>query len=304
MVIFVLSWCLVFPVCLPKRLGVLSVVSLFAIIAVCYFTLMIIVYAFIGTEDNYNVEMPSIVNDFQGVKDQVVLFNWSAQFFQAAPIICFAYQCHLTSIAVYKELSNPTPARMGVVTFIALGLCGLLYTSAGLFGYLTFGSETQSDVLVNYTSDEIPVQICRVCMAVVAAFSYPILNFVTRLGCNDLVVRLSSAAGMKIDNPEADKSNLRFYTITTIFFVGTLLIAMFVPNVNDIISIIGSIFATLFIFGFPGAFMVTMGLKKDTPNEKYVYIAIGALYLIFGFVVGSISFGISLYDDLYDFINQ
>lgn len=74
-----------------------------------------------------------------------MLFNWSAQFFQAAPIICFAYQCHLTSIAVYKELSSPTPARMGAVTFIALGI---FYTSAGLFGYLTFGAETQSDVLV------------------------------------------------------------------------------------------------------------------------------------------------------------
>lgn len=50
--------------------------------------------------------------------------------------------------------------------------------------------------------------------------------------------------------------------------------------------------------------MVTMGLKKDTPMEKNIYIAIGALYLVFGFTVGAISFGISLYDDVYDFINS
>lgn len=242
----------VFPLCLLKRISLLGYSSFLAIVMVYYFTCMLVAFSFKGTTDSCGNVTPSLIQDTSSIFSDISWWNFSVEFFQCAPIICFAFQCHLSSVPIYNELKDRSPKRMSIVCAFGLSNCLLLYTVAGVAGYITFLSNTQSDVLLNYDDSNVWVIICRLGMGLVACFSFPILNFVSRLACNDFLVRIASAVGKPFAVEEAEDDNIRFYSITLLFFSAALLIAMFVPNVNAVISLIGSIFATLFIFGFPG----------------------------------------------------
>lgn len=236
---------------------------------VYYFTFMLVAFSFKGTTDSCGSKTLSLINDTSEILSDVTWWNFSAEFFQCAPIICFAFQCHLSSVPIYNELKDRTPKRMSIVCAVGLTNCLLLYTIAGAAGYLTFLANTQSDVLLNYDETNDWVIVCRIGMGLVACFSFPILNFVSRLAVNDFMVRIASAIGKPFAKEEAEDSNLRFYSITVVFFFFALLIAMFVPDVNAVISLIGSIFATLFIFGFPGWFLVVRKFSFLRSNIYY-----------------------------------
>ena len=55
-----------------------------------------------------------------------------------------------------------------------------VYTLTGTFGYLTFGTEVDSDILVSYGANDPLVIAARLLMAVAMITSYPILHFCGR----------------------------------------------------------------------------------------------------------------------------
>ena len=244
----------VFPLTCLKRISLLGYSSFLAIIMVYYFTLMVIAFSLFGVIDSNGDTTLPLVGSASTIFQETTWWNVSVEFFQCAPIICFAFQCHMSAVPIYRELSHRTPKRMAVVSAAGLLNCMVLYIAAGVTGYWTFLSETQSDVLKNYDENNDWVVLCRVGMGLVAGFSFPLINFVTRLACNDFYLRVRSAVGSPVDPRYHDvaSTNVRFFTLTTLLFVAGLMIALFVPTVNAVISLIGSIFATLFIFGFPG----------------------------------------------------
>ena len=296
-VITLASVIFVLPLCLLKRISLLGYSSFLAIVMVYYFTMMVVVYSIIGTTDSNGNPTYSLLNDASDIfQNQIDWWNWSFQFFQCAPIICFAFQCHLSSVPIYNELKDRTPKRMAIVCIFGLGNCLLLYTLCGAAGYITFFCATNSDVLVNYDDSSVTVIICRIGMGLVACFSYPILNFVSRLACNDFIVRVSSAVGRPVQKENAEDDNIRFYSITIAFFALSVIVALVVPDVNAVVSIIGAIFATLFIFGFPGLFLIT--LAKHNPSKSMLYKGLGIFYIVAGIFVGGVSLTVSLYNDV------
>jgi hypothetical protein len=84
-------------------------------------------------------------------------------------------------------------------------------------------------------------------MGVVACCAYPIMNFVARLTINDSLLWFKPLC-----YPEKiQDSNLRFYSVSITFTLVALLTALFVPTINAVISVLGSVFSILFIFLFP-----------------------------------------------------
>ena len=252
----------VVPLSLLKQIGMLKYSSFLAATMVLYFTLMIVVYAFIGTTTATGEETYSISVNFPEIMDQLTSSSkFKFQFFQCAPIICFAFQCHLSIVPIYAVIKDGNVVKAGGVCGVALGNCTLLYLAAGMFGYITFYCATQSDVLLNYNDGSVAVIICRIGIALVASFAYPIVNFVGRLAIDDFIKWFAVVLKKEVRPEKIEDAPLRFYTITLTLLVVSLLLAIFVPTVNAVVSLLGSIFATLFIFGFPGIFSFPFPFK-------------------------------------------
>ena len=234
-----------------KEINRLKYSNFLANVMVYYFTLVVVYFAFTGTVDEYGYETQPLLNN---VLD--MFSNWNMdltyQLFQSIPIICYAFQCHLSILPIYRAMASPSRKALAQVSGVAAGNCAMLYLIVGLFGKLTFLCATHSDVLLNYGDHGIAISICRIGIGLVYCCDYPILNFIGRVAVNDLILWFAPLFGIEIETRKVSESNIRFYTITVIFTICAVLLATLVPTINTIIGIVGSVFAVCFIFIFPG----------------------------------------------------
>lgn len=66
----------------------------------------------------------------------------------------FAYNCHLNVCPVAAELEVPTGERIHKVTYTAVFVQIFFYLGIAICGYLSFGTGTESDILLNYDADD------------------------------------------------------------------------------------------------------------------------------------------------------
>lgn len=81
--------------------------------------------------------------------------------FQAIGVISFAFVCHHNSLLIYGSLQRPTMDRFATVTHFSTGVSMLACMMMALGGYLTFGDKTQGNVLNNFPTNNILVNIAR-----------------------------------------------------------------------------------------------------------------------------------------------
>ena len=102
-------------------------------------------------------------------------FKGGSGFAIAVPLMCLALQCHIPCALIYTELQPRlrTIRTMDRVIGAAYLICLALYVPAGVFGYLSFGGRTTSDVLlvkrgpdghdVGYSVSDHFAAVARVC---------------------------------------------------------------------------------------------------------------------------------------------
>lgn len=80
---------------------------------------------------------------------------------QAIGVISFAFVCHHNSLLIYGSLRTPTMDRFAKVTHYSTGVSMLACLTMALTGYLCFGDRTQANILNNFPSNNIMVNIAR-----------------------------------------------------------------------------------------------------------------------------------------------
>jgi sodium-coupled neutral amino acid transporter 11 len=65
------------------------------------------------------------------------------------------------SLLIYGSLKKPTLDRFATVTHYSTGISLVMCLAMGIAGFLSFGSKTQGNVLNNFPSDNILVNIAR-----------------------------------------------------------------------------------------------------------------------------------------------
>ena len=100
----------------------------------------------------------------------------------------------------------------------------------------------------------------QVCIAVSVTTAYPKLQWVSRTCIDDFLVHHKFV-------PEGE-SNFRFYAETIFFVVVTAVVSIVLPELSDVIGIIGSTFATLQVFIFP-ALLVNKMYHKEGDEPSY-----------------------------------
>eukprot|EP00937_MAST-01D_sp_MAST-1D-sp2_P003544 g3544.t1 len=275
------------PLCQLKRISALRFSSSLAVLAVTYMVCMII-----GEE-------PARHGDSSGGGgggSDVKYFRGGSGFFISVPLMCLALQCHIPCALIYTELKPELRSirTMDRVIGAAYAICLLLYVPAGVFGYLTFGGATTSDVLlvkhgagpsgedIGYAVSDKFAAVARVCITLTASFGFPIVHFPAKSALYDFCVRFKcikseparpgrpQSPGNKIQIPR------KFLVVEGVVWVAlTLAIALCDVNLGFVNDIVASTCGSLVIFVFPALMWREFG-----PRSTRTRVQVGLLLVV------------------------
>ncbi|GAB1863387.1 Putative sodium-coupled neutral amino acid transporter 7 [Camponotus japonicus] len=231
----------ILPLCFFKRLDVLSYASSIGCITIIY-VIWLIIYK-------------SVTQQTDTVPPIKIWPDNGYQILQIIPIICFAYQSHMTAIPTYACMKDRHLGKFTLCVVISMLICFGAYSIVGYFGYLTFGSgKVPSDILQGYTEKSVVLTVAIIAVAIKNFTTYPIVLYCGR------------DALLGIFNVNLDRIGVRI-AVTLVWFISSLVIAILVPDISPIINLLGALSAT-FIFVLPGICLLQNVLLKD--SELYL----------------------------------
>ncbi|XP_041506724.1 putative sodium-coupled neutral amino acid transporter 7 isoform X2 [Microtus oregoni] len=210
--------------------------------------------------------------------------SWMAVF-NAMPTICFGFQCHVSSVPVFNSMQRPEIKTWGGVVTAAMVIALAVYMGTGICGFLTFGAAVDPDVLRSYPSEDVAVAVARAFIILSVLTSYPILHFCGRAVVEGLWLR---SKGVPVEE-DVGRERRRRVLQTLVWFLLTLLLALFIPDIGKVISVIGGL-AACFIFIFPGLCLIQAKLsemEEVKPASWWALVSYGVLLVTLGaFIFG------------------
>ena len=153
------------------------------------------------------------------------------------------------------------PSDMMSAVRISLILCGAIYFTVGLFGYLLFGDSIMPDILVNFDQNSgsalgsVLNDIVRLSYALHLMLVFPLLNFSLRANIDEFLFP---------NRPILAKENTRFISLTLVLLAICYLAAITIPNIWYFFQFMGSTSAVSLAFIFPGAIALRYPLYTRT----------------------------------------
>ncbi|KAJ5704882.1 hypothetical protein N7536_000571 [Penicillium majusculum] len=211
-----------------------------------------------------------------------LIFNTG--FFQAVGVISFAFVCRMSlriplisqslistdhnSLLIYGSLKRPTLDRFTRVTHYSTGISLVMCLAMGIAGFLSFGSKTQGNVLNNFPSDNIVVNIARFCFG---------LNMLTTLPLEAFVCRSVMTTYYFPDEPH---NTVRHVIFTTALVVTSMVLSLITCDLGSVFELIGATSAAALAYIFPP--LCYIKLSSATRREKipaYLCICFGLLVM-------------------------
>lgn len=262
----------VLPLSIPKEIGFQKYASALSVIGTWYVTIIIIIKYFWPNEAVSPGLVPTSPPSWMSV-------------FNAMPTICFGFQCHVSSVPVFNSMKHPEVKTWSWVVTTAMVIALFVYTGTGVCGFLTFGSTVNQDVLISYPPNDVPVAIARVFIIVSVLTSYPILHFCGRAVLEGLWLRYK---GVTVEEDVVMERRRRLLQTVT-WFLLTLVLALFIPDIGKVIALIGGL-AACFIFVFPGLCLIQAKLSEvqECNSRRWcALVSYGVLLVVLGaFIFG------------------
>ncbi|GFR96736.1 sodium-coupled neutral amino acid transporter [Elysia marginata] len=273
-IISVTSCIFILPLCFPRRIDFLKYASFVGVIGILYVVGLVTAKYFaphtnsgpIATHPNSWIDV-----------------------FLVVPEVCFAYQCHVSIIPIYSCMENRNLREFSKTVSLAMVLCVITYTVTAALGYLQFGANITTDILVAFKPDT-SVIIAVVLIAVKTYTTYPILLFCGRAGFECIWTTMWQ---MSVEEMIRHEKVRRIIT-TVVWFGLTLVLSISIPNIGVVIQVLGA-FAAIFIFIFPGMCLLKSMqnlLESGVPQPRKVYWLRG--FAIAFIILGSFIFGLTL----------
>ncbi|XP_030627973.1 sodium-coupled neutral amino acid symporter 2 isoform X2 [Chanos chanos] len=285
--VLLVSFIIILPLSLLKNLGYLGYTSGFSLLCMVFFVIVVIYKKFQIpcplTNDLLNMTLNSTVAQLnftitahsEAHSEDVCTpkyFVFNAQTVYAIPILTFAFVCHPAILPMYEELKDRSRKRMQNVANVSFLGMFVMYLLAALFGYLTFNSRVEPELLHTYSKVykfDVVLLIVRLAVLTAVTLTVPVVLFPIRTSINQLL-------GTK------DFNWIRHILITVVLLGGVNILVIFVPTIRDIFGFIGASAAAMLIFILPSAFYIKL-VKKESMKSMQ---KIGAtLFLIGGIIV-------------------
>ncbi|KAG8501377.1 hypothetical protein CXB51_003480 [Gossypium anomalum] len=183
--------------------------------------------------------------------------------FTAVPVIVTAFTFHFNVHPIGLEMDKPSDMMKAVR--ISLILCGTIYFTVGIFGYLLFGESIMPDILVNFDQNSgsalgsLLNDVVRLSYALHLVLVFPLLNFSLRANIDEFLFP---------SRPILAKDNTRFMSLTLILLAICYLAAIAIPNIWYFFEFMGSTSAVSLAFVFPGA----IALRYDLYLISWIHI--------------------------------
>ncbi|KAK2854086.1 hypothetical protein Q5P01_006747 [Channa striata] len=269
----------ILPLSIPKEIGFQKYASALSVMGTWYVTIVVIVKYIWPDKDVSPGYIPTSSA------------SWTAVF-NAMPTICFGFQCHVSCVPVFNSMSSKEIKPWGVVVTLSMIICLFVYTGTGVCGFLTFGSNVSQDVLMSYPPDDIAVAIARAFIVVCVITSYPILHFCGRAVVEGLWLRFRGEQVEVCVRRERRRRILQ----TLVWCIVTLVLALFIPDIGRVISLIGGL-AACFIFVFPGLCLMQAKLSEtDSRSASWHGLVIFGVAMV---TIGAFIFGLTTTNSIY-----
>ena len=188
----------------------------------------------------------------------------------------------------------------GKTTALTLLILFFLYSTAGTFGYLTFGSSVSADIMQRYDAKDPLVMIGIVALVIKMITTYPPMIVCGRGACDGLYAEFCK---LPADEFIAGESRRRV-VISTMWFFTSLAIAIFTPNIGVVIELLGSL-ASVNVFIFPSLCLIALARQKqDTLSRfwRYSFYIVSVTLIILGVITFAIVL-MQVYEDLKESAN-
>ena len=154
---------------------------------------------------------------------------------------------------MYRELHSRKKNGMKVV-WSNLGIITAIYAVIGVFGYLAYGDETQSNILKNLAREgSVLARIANVSMIVLMVCHYPLPVYSLR----------KSLESIMFHTEEYDRrwvSNL----ISTVVVVCATVIGMFLKSIDNVLDFTSSLAGGTLGYIMPGLFYYKLGCMQTS----------------------------------------
>mmetsp|Transcript_43607 Transcript_43607/g.70151 ORF Transcript_43607/g.70151 Transcript_43607/m.70151 type:complete len:199 (-) Transcript_43607:275-871(-) len=174
--------------------------------------------------------------------------------------------------SIFTALHRPTIRRMNRVAYGACTIAVVLYLVLAYAGLSEYGRELQEDILSNLGHRTVVTGMIQLLMAVNIGLCFPMNVYPSRFTIEMLLFSESK--------PSAFRGNL----ISAIFVLSAALIAITLPKITTVFSIIGSTSAVLVSFVLPAAFYIHINTGSIIHLTKEPLASI--------LLIGSVIFGV------------
>ena len=214
-------------------------------------------------------------------QNQMKLFSFTNLVITSIAIQGTSYNCHPNIFPTLEKLQNNTIKRK-MITMIIVAICAfLIYTSSGIFGYLTLFDNILDPVAISYYPDgQTFTLITEALYTLLLALSVPLIFWSCRLSFHELFFKSSF-------------TTLRWNIIGISIVILSGIIAVTVKAINTVFSIIGGLFSPLIVYLLPSLYYLR--ISKD----RTLLTTILAYFLI---VFGFFTIIISLYNTIIEII--
>jgi len=265
-VVIALTIFVLFPISLIEKMSSLAFASFLGVFAIVYLVATVSAFS-IDYSIDYGFPMLSASR----------LFKISEDVFVAIPIVMFAFTCQVNVFSIYTELQRPNIRRMTRVVKRSVGITFIIYCLIGLFGFLQFLDSTKDDILHNYSVTSPGIAVARAGVGITLLMAFPMNVFPCR----------TTLEIMCFPNSRVSRWRSFFLTVLIVFFSAAL--AIYVPGINAVFGLMGSVCSSVVCFVLPGLFVLRLD-SEITFSRKC-----GALMLtIGGSVLGMVSLAINI----------
>ncbi|XP_050631619.1 sodium-coupled neutral amino acid transporter 5 isoform X1 [Macaca thibetana thibetana] len=284
LLIIIVSVLIILPLALMKHLGYLGYTSGLSLTCMLFFLVSVIYKKFqlgcaIGRNETAMESEAPVGLHNQGLNSscEAQMFTVDSQMSYTVPIMAFAFVCHPEVLPIYTELCRPSKLRMQAVANVSIGAMFCMYGLTATFGYLTFYSNVEAEMLHMYSQKD-PLILCvRLAVLLAVTLTVPVVLFPIRRALQQLLF------------PGKAFSWPRHVAIALILLVLVNVLVICVPTIQDIFGVIGSTSAPSLIFILPSIFYL-----RIVPSEVEPFLSWPKIQALCFGVLGVLFMAVSL----------
>uniref|UniRef100_G3UJ20 Amino acid transporter transmembrane domain-containing protein n=1 Tax=Loxodonta africana TaxID=9785 RepID=G3UJ20_LOXAF len=185
------------------------------------------------------------------------------------PIMAFAFVCHPEVLPIYTKLCQPSQRRMQAIASVSTGAMFCTYGLTATFGYLTFYSSVQPEMLHMYSQKDLLILSVYLAVLLAVTLTVPVVLFPIPRALQQLLF------------PSKAFSWPRHVAIALVLLVLVNVLVICVPTVQDIFRVIGSTSAPSLIFHLLPPHLYPLRVEPFCSWPKVQALCFGALGILF-----------------------